>query len=280
MCRIAKCLYCNNVGVKAIPLKNRGGRNGFLCEAHASSYGDRSYYDENSTLRGTTKKHGFTFSMELEMSQPTTTMRAELLNCGFMPTQDSTTDTEFKSPIWQSLNPLPKKFNTIEKLLNDGEGAITNNEGTHFHVGHREYINATTINYIKRFYHSLFLPLCNTMLDNSEATKELFGRDFCYWARQINENTNPNEHSNFINLQHDNTIEFRLFRGTLKYNTFIATLQMVNKICDVAISMSESEIDEMSWSEFVGKITEKELIQYLKERKLYVNDEVNTEEEM
>ncbi len=73
---------------------------------------------------------------------------------------------------------------------------------------------------------------------------------------------------------------FRLFRGTLKHNTFIATLQMVNKICDVAISMSESEIDEMSWSEFVEEIVEKELIQYLKERKLYVNDEVNTEEEM
>ena len=223
MCRIAKCLYCNNVGVKAIPLKNRGGRNGYLCEAHASSYGDRSYYDENSTLRGTTKKHGFTFSMELEMSQPTTTMRAELLNCGFMPTQDSTTDTEFKSPIWQSLNPLPKKFNTIEKLLNDGEGAITNNEGTHFHVGHREYINATTINYIKRFYHSLFLPLCNIMLDNSEATKKLFGRNFCYWAKQINEDTNPNEHSNFINLQHDNTIEFRLCK-------FVNTKQYMNVI--------------------------------------------------
>ncbi len=83
-----------------------------------------------------------------------------------------------------------------------------------------------------------------------------------------------------VNLNNYHTIEFRLFRGTLKYNTFIATLQMVNKICDVAISMSESEIDEMSWSEFVGEIVEKELIQYLKERKLYVNEEVNTEEEM
>ena len=30
-----------------------------------------------------------------------------------------------------------------------------------------------------------------------------------------------------INLQNDNTIEFRLFRGTLKLNTFIASLQFV-----------------------------------------------------
>lgn len=50
-----------------------------------------------------------------------------------------------------------------------------------------------------------------------------------------------------VNLNNYHTIEFRLFRGTLKYNTFIATLQMVNKICDVAISMSESEIDERKY---------------------------------
>lgn len=37
---------------------------------------------------------------------------------------------------------------------------------------------------------------------------------------------------------------------------------MVNKICDVAISMSESAIDEMSWSSFVCSIEEPEVPQY------------------
>lgn len=37
-----------------------------------------------------------------------------------------------------------------------------------------------------------------------------------------------------VNLTNEDTIEFRIFRGTLKYNTLIATLQMVNRICDVA----------------------------------------------
>lgn len=83
-----------------------------------------------------------------------------------------------------------------------------------------------------------------------------------------------------INLNNYHTIEFRLFCGTLKYNTFIATLQMINKICDVAISMFESVIDEMSWSSFVSSIEESELIQYLKERRLYINEEVTAEEEM
>ena len=83
-----------------------------------------------------------------------------------------------------------------------------------------------------------------------------------------------------VNLNNYHTIEFRLFRGTLKYNTFIATLQMVNHICDAAISLSEEGIDAMSWSEFVSSIEEPELIQYLKERRLYVNEMIAESEEM
>ena len=71
-----------------------------------------------------------------------------------------------------------------------------------------------------------------------------------------------------------------MFRGTLKYNTFIATLQMVNHICDAAISLSEEGIDAMSWSEFVGFIREPELIQYLKERRLYINEPIESEGEV
>lgn len=71
-----------------------------------------------------------------------------------------------------------------------------------------------------------------------------------------------------VNLENHNTIEFRIFRGTLKLNTFIATLQMVNKICDVAVSLSDEELCELEWNDFVNKITEKELLTYLQEREL------------
>ncbi len=83
-----------------------------------------------------------------------------------------------------------------------------------------------------------------------------------------------------VNLCNYHTIEFRLFRGTLKYNTLIATLELVNKICELAVLMDDDEIAKLSWSEFVAGITEPELIQYLKERQLYINEEVTTEEEM
>lgn len=83
-----------------------------------------------------------------------------------------------------------------------------------------------------------------------------------------------------VNLQPDNTIEFRIFRGTLKYNTLIATLQLVNRVCDVAIYLSDNELKAMSWPDFVAGCTQPELVQYLKERRLYVNDPVAAEEEV
>ena len=77
-----------------------------------------------------------------------------------------------------------------------------------------------------------------------------------------------------------NTIEFRLFRGSLKYNTLMAALELVDKICDVAMNNTEDEIANMSWSEFVSKITEQELIDYLKERRLYINEKIENEEDL
>ncbi len=83
-----------------------------------------------------------------------------------------------------------------------------------------------------------------------------------------------------VNLTNDDTIEFRMFRGTLKLNTFIATLQMVDHICDVAVCLSDDELHDLSWSGFVSGITEPELVQYLKERNLYINEPVTGEGEV
>ena len=68
-----------------------------------------------------------------------------------------------------------------------------------------------------------------------------------------------------------------MFRGTLKYNTLIATLQLINRICDVALFLSDDELKDMSWTTFVIGCTQPELIQYLKERRLYVNEAVESE---
>ena len=82
-----------------------------------------------------------------------------------------------------------------------------------------------------------------------------------------------------VNLCNYHTVEFRMFRGTLKHNTMIAALQLVNEICNAAFSMSDEEMQRLSWSEFVSVLDEPELIQYLKERNLYINEKVEESEE-
>lgn len=80
-----------------------------------------------------------------------------------------------------------------------------------------------------------------------------------------------------LNLCNENTIEFRIFRGTLKYNTLIATLQLVSQICSVAFVMSDEDMRNLSWTTFVASCQYPELIQYLKERRLYINEPVESE---
>lgn len=86
-----------------------------------------------------------------------------------------------------------------------------------------------------------------------------------------------------VNLQNRDTIEFRLFRGTLRYETFCATLQLVDEICKQAARLTDAELESMSWGDFVLKIdkTKKpELINYLKSKQLYVNELPTEQEEM
>ena len=85
-----------------------------------------------------------------------------------------------------------------------------------------------------------------------------------------------------VNITNWNTVEFRMFRGTLKYNTLIATLELVNRICNLAVNSDDESIAKISWSDFVTTLNDTdcaELITYLKERRLYVNSPVDREEE-
>lgn len=84
-----------------------------------------------------------------------------------------------------------------------------------------------------------------------------------------------------INVNSGNTIEFRIFRGTLKYNTLIATLELVQCIVAFALEHDSKYISRCSWLDFVQnlKASTPELITYLKERSLYVNAPIVVDEE-
>ena len=86
-----------------------------------------------------------------------------------------------------------------------------------------------------------------------------------------------------VNLENNFTIEFRIFRGTLFYPTFKATLQLVDELCNLAINHDDKYIESLSWSDFVASIDadkKTDLVEYLKTKRLYVNDSINEMEEM
>lgn len=77
-----------------------------------------------------------------------------------------------------------------------------------------------------------------------------------------------------VNLENHFTVEFRIFRGTLKYSTFAATLQFTDMLVSKAKSLSDEEFQTMTWDDFISSIgaDKRNLIEYLKTRKLYINE--------
>ena len=55
-----------------------------------------------------------------------------------------------------------------------------------------------------------------------------------------------------LNLQHKDTIEFRMFKSTLKYETFILTLEFVKDIINYAKSVDIEEIELAKWSDLMN----------------------------
>jgi len=72
-----------------------------------------------------------------------------------------------------------------------------------------------------------------------------------------------------VNICNSNTVEFRLFRGTLKRNTIIASIQWVDTIIRFCRNTSLKDLWSSSWDEIFSNTGHAELNNYLKERKLY-----------
>ena len=150
------------------------------------------------------------------MSASTIKARGELVDFGFKPTSDCTVSAEYKSPIYEGLNALSKQCVSIEKMLENGDVQIGSECGTHFHIGHAEYINPRTMRYLRRFNGSLFVPLSQAIMADPEKAKRFFGRYANHWCEPVtmqdpsgDYSGDSMKHSAMFNLQHDYTIEFR-----------------------------------------------------------------------
>lgn len=77
-----------------------------------------------------------------------------------------------------------------------------------------------------------------------------------------------------INLRNRNTVEFRIFKGTLNYKTFISTIEFVDSVVEFAeYIFSESlNMNDMEWEDYVSFVKKeekyKELLDFLNSKGL------------
>jgi hypothetical protein len=71
-----------------------------------------------------------------------------------------------------------------------------------------------------------------------------------------------------LNLTHVDTIEFRCFKSTLKYETFILTLEFVSKIIDFAKAVNIEEIELVKWENLLNTFSPELKDYYFKRKEL------------
>lgn len=240
-----QCLECNSIGKYALPVRRRGGNNAYVCEYHKNAL--ESYFKKNNNFQGKPKKHGDTFGTEFETDYASLQGRIEMLLQGFIPTSDgSINGPEFKSCIMYGTSTIKAFLPSIDEMIASGDIRINfNANGTHLHIGNIYHLNSCTMSYIRRFYHSLFVPLSDAMRNDQEKVKRIYGRNFTYYAQHISLTSDAREHTNFINTQHEKTLEFRLcqYHNAAQYSYCI---DFNRKLADIVFNTFCVKVEEMN----------------------------------
>lgn len=77
---------------------------------------------------------------------------------------------------------------------------------------------------------------------------DLSVRDF---VRRSNRSEGHDWHYYALNLANEDTVEFRIFRGTLNINTFIATLELVNNMVIFSRDKTNEELNSIQFTDFL-----------------------------
>lgn len=105
-----------------------------------------------------------------------------------------------------------------------------------------------------------------------------------YSVHEYEDDAKSRSHGRYmcVNLRNSSTIEFRIFRGTLKASTIKATLELVDTLCRVCSEHTAADIQQMEWYDFVRLIPEQhtELHEYLKTHGLHIKNTKNEEDEI
>lgn len=166
---------------------------------------------------------------------------------------------------------------TLKNAVREGfRGHQVSTSGLHVHVNRTAFDGdlaiAKAIIFIEKNYREVYklsrrasVDYCRRYFDDSEITKD---------SQDMMQKFNGKRQERYknVNLLNRNTVEFRIFRSTLKENTFYATLQFVEAIVKIANKYSLDDILEKDFLDYeeIADSSKKELCRYLIERGLVV----------
>lgn len=216
--------------------RKRGNRTIKMCRECASR--NLRYHAINEAILGTDKKNGVYCGIEFESSYSDDFARSTIFEYDFIPTHDCSLHSEgdgrrygydgntceYVSPLMKGLNKASKFALTCDYLVREGHLKVNESCGTHFHVSINSMKNergsnsgrGSYMDMIRRFYHSLFIPLSEAIATDRQKAEKVFGRYFnSHYAKAIDRYARPeNDRYLFINVLANNNIEFRLNRFT------------------------------------------------------------------
>ncbi len=219
------CIFCGATlesgDAYALCLPETGVNPRYICRADRDKLNAMKWYHFNSENRdpddmplGTPKKgdiESTTIGLELEevhYNAPSFwTFRVLVERCfNVVAEDDGTVDAEFPTDKMEGANKASKMLKKLQKY-----GFVSfldhNSVGAHIHV------YCSCVPTIRNWYNTLFVPLCEYIQSHDDTwIKEKFGRTFGSYRNPINNHTDAVSHSNFVNTQHNHTLEFRLPR--------------------------------------------------------------------
>ena len=179
-----------------------------------------------------------------------------------------------------SLNYWYSKENELkeifEKLSNSGFSSHdTTTCGLHIHFS-RDYVDTEIIGrilYLFEKFKNHLVMFSRRKIDNLNRWASFMNVDFKELSLDyVKSNQDNCNRYKAVNLTNNKTIEIRIFKGTLKFESFMACIELVNNIVEMAKNMNDNEIINVeSFYNVIEYRKTKYLKQYCLERRIVEN---------
>lgn len=170
--------------------------------------------------------------------------------------------------FYQSLN----YKNTFDKLVKLGYKAHdTSCCGLHMHVNRDFFGNSKleqdlNISKLLYLFEKFWTEITYVARRGSTRYAQRFYMEQNDTIMDIYAKSKNSDRYSIINLKNENTVEIRVYKGTLNYDTFINTIEFTKKICEYAKTIDIYNVGLVLWSD-IEKDFSQQLKDYIEDRK-------------